>query len=48
MHFITDSVGGAIVGSSVGVLLPSLHGSPVSVVPVAGPGSAGVALNARF
>jgi membrane-associated phospholipid phosphatase len=48
MHFITDSVGGAIVGSSVGVLLPSLHGSPVSVVPVAGPGTAGVALNAQF
>jgi len=32
-HFITDAVGGAIVGTSVGVLVPSLHGSPVRVVP---------------
>jgi membrane-associated phospholipid phosphatase len=33
-HFITDVVGGAVVGSSLGVLVGSLHGSPVSVVPV--------------
>jgi membrane-associated phospholipid phosphatase len=48
MHFITDVVGGAVVGTSVGVLVPCLHGSPVSVVPVAGDGQHGLALVARF
>lgn len=33
-HFITDVVGGAVVGSSLGVLVASVHGSPVKVVPV--------------
>lgn len=33
-HFITDVVGGAVVGSSVGVLVASVHNSPVHVVPV--------------
>ncbi len=33
-HFITDVVGGAVVGSSLGVLAGSVHGSPVHVVPV--------------
>lgn len=32
-HFVTDSFAGAIIGSSVGVLIPALHGSPVKVVP---------------
>ena len=36
-HFITDSVGGAVVGTSVGVLVPALHGSPVRVVPAIAP-----------
>jgi membrane-associated phospholipid phosphatase len=48
MHFITDVVGGAVVGTSVGVIVPALHGSPVSVVPVAGDGQHGLALVARF
>ena len=48
MHFITDVVGGAVVGTSVGVLVPALHGSPVSVVPMAGDGQRGLALVARF
>jgi membrane-associated phospholipid phosphatase len=48
MHFITDVAGGAVVGISVGVLVPSLHGSPVSIVPVAGDGQHGLALAARF
>lgn len=49
-HFISDSVGGAIVGTSVGWLVPSLHGSPVAVVPVAGLGQGprGMALSVRF
>src|SRR5206468_10287910 len=33
-HFISDVVGGAVVGSSMGVLVSSVHGSPVHVVPV--------------
>lgn len=32
-HFPTDVITGAITGASVGVLIPSLHGSPVRVVP---------------
>jgi membrane-associated phospholipid phosphatase len=49
MHFISDSVGGAIVGVSLGVLIPSLHKSPVAVVPVAGDGGQrGIALAAHF
>ncbi|MFI5306227.1 MAG: phosphatase PAP2 family protein [Polyangiales bacterium] len=34
-HFITDVAGGAVVGTSVGILVPALHGSPVEVVPTA-------------
>ena len=49
MHFITDTLGGAIVGSSVGLLIPSLHGSPVAIVPVAAAGGQrGLALSLRF
>lgn len=48
MHFISDSTGGAVVGVSLGMLVPSLHGSPVAIVPVTGQGAAGVALSARF
>jgi membrane-associated phospholipid phosphatase len=48
MHFITDAAGGAVVGTSLGVLIPSLHASPVAVVPIAGDGQRGVALSARF
>lgn len=32
-HFITDSIAGALVGSAMGILIPSLHESPVRVVP---------------
>jgi membrane-associated phospholipid phosphatase len=48
MHFISDAAGGAVVGISIGMLVPSLHGSPVSIVPMAGEGRKGVALSARF
>jgi membrane-associated phospholipid phosphatase len=49
MHFISDSIGGATVGVSLGVLIPTLHRSPVQVVPVAGDGGQhGLALTARF
>jgi membrane-associated phospholipid phosphatase len=49
MHFISDTVGGAIVGTSLGVLIPSLHHSPVALVPVTGDvGQRGLALALRF
>jgi undecaprenyl-diphosphatase len=48
-HFITDALGGAVVGSSVGMLVASLHGSPVTILPVvASSGQRGLALAARF
>jgi len=48
-HFITDSLGGAIVGSSVGILVTSLHDSPVTILPVvSASGQRGLALAARF
>jgi membrane-associated phospholipid phosphatase len=49
MHFISDSIGGTVVGVSLGVLIPSLHRSPVQVVPVTGDGGQrGIALAAHF
>lgn len=49
MHFISDSVGGTVVGVSLGVLIPALHRSPVQVVPVAAAdGQRGIALAAHF
>ncbi|HUS32983.1 MAG TPA: phosphatase PAP2 family protein [Kofleriaceae bacterium] len=47
-HFITDVVGGAIVGSSVGVLVPALHRSPVSVVPIVSDTQAGLGVEGAF
>jgi undecaprenyl-diphosphatase len=40
-HFITDVVGGAVVGSSIGFIVSSLHKSPVKVVPVVNRDDAG-------
>ena len=51
-HFITDVVGGAVVGSSLGVLVASVHKSPVHVVPIVdhapGGSTAGLALSGSF
>ncbi|HEY0476613.1 MAG TPA: phosphatase PAP2 family protein [Kofleriaceae bacterium] len=52
-HFITDVVGGAVVGSSLGVLVASVHKSPVHVVPIvnespAGGHTSGLALSGSF
>jgi membrane-associated phospholipid phosphatase len=51
-HFITDVVGGAVVGSSLGVLVASVHNSPVHVVPVvdhsANGNAAGAAIQGSF
>jgi membrane-associated phospholipid phosphatase len=48
MHFITDAVSGAVVGTSVGVLVPALHGSPVRIVPLVGEGQRGIGVIGRF
>jgi membrane-associated phospholipid phosphatase len=40
-HFITDAVGGAVVGASVGVLVSAVHKSPVHVVPITNHDAAG-------
>jgi membrane-associated phospholipid phosphatase len=48
MHFISDSVGGAVVGTSMGVLVPSLHGSPVKIVPVVSDTERGLRLLGSF
>lgn len=48
MHFISDAVGGAVVGSSMGVLVPALHGSPVRLVPVVSATERGLQVWASF
>src|SRR5437899_1440939 len=48
MHFITDAVSGAVVGTSVGVLVPALHGSPVRIVPLVGEGPRGIGVIGSF
>ncbi|HEY5946413.1 MAG TPA: phosphatase PAP2 family protein [Kofleriaceae bacterium] len=40
-HFITDVIGGAVVGSSVGFIVSSVHTSPVKIVPVVNQDAAG-------
>jgi membrane-associated phospholipid phosphatase len=45
-HFITDVIGGAVVGSSIGFIVSSLHKSPVKVVPVVNHDDAGTVTGA--
>jgi len=47
-HFITDVAGGAIVGSSLGWMISSIHNSPVHVVPVVSDKGAGLGLSGSF
>jgi membrane-associated phospholipid phosphatase len=47
-HFITDVVGGVLVGGAFGTLIPALHGSPVSVVPVVSDTQKGVGFGGTF
>jgi membrane-associated phospholipid phosphatase len=47
-HFITDALGGAVVGSAVGILVPALHRSPVRVVPTVNAKEPGLALAGEF
>ena len=47
-HFITDSIGGLFVGSSLGVIVPALHESPVRVVPIVSENQKGLGLTGSF
>jgi membrane-associated phospholipid phosphatase len=47
-HFPTDVIAGAVVGTSVGVLVPALHRSPVQVAPTASSEGAGLTLLGAF
>jgi membrane-associated phospholipid phosphatase len=47
-HFPTDVLAGAVVGSAIGVLVPSLHGQKVGVVPQITPTARGVLLLRAF
>jgi membrane-associated phospholipid phosphatase len=43
-HFPTDVTVGAVVGSSMGVLVPALHGPGMALAPFAAPDTAGIGL----
>jgi membrane-associated phospholipid phosphatase len=47
-HFITDSLAGAVIGTSVGIIVPALHGSPVKIVPVISPTAQGLGVTGNF
>ena len=47
-HFITDVVGGAVVGSSLGVMISSIHPSPATIVPVMSDSMKGVGIQGTF
>jgi membrane-associated phospholipid phosphatase len=48
MHFVTDALGGAIVGMSMGVLIPALHGTPTRLLPSVSHQHSGLSLVTRF
>jgi membrane-associated phospholipid phosphatase len=47
-HFITDVVGGALVGGALGTLIPALHGSPVRLIPVVSDTQRGLGVGGTF
>ena len=47
-HFPTDVIAGALVGTSLGLLLPALHDHPVQVTPLALPSGGGLAVSGRL
>lgn len=47
-HFATDVMTGALVGTSVGLVVPALHGSSVQLVPTAGKDHAQLSLLGAF
>lgn len=47
-HFITDAIAGAIIGTSVGILVPAIHSSPVKIVPVVSDTRRGLEVTGSF
>lgn len=47
-HFPSDVLAGAVVGTSIGWLIPALHRSPVHVAPMAYQSGAGLGLSGAF
>jgi len=47
-HFPTDVIGGALIGSSVGIVIPAMHRSPVQIVPDLGQDKKSAALVGHF
>lgn len=47
-NFPTDIISGAILGTSVGVLVPALHDAPVKITPTTSMNGAGLAMSAGF
>ena len=47
-HFISDALGGALVGASVGVLVPAMHSSPLRIIPVVSGSERGLGIGGAF
>jgi membrane-associated phospholipid phosphatase len=47
-HFLSDVLAGALVGTGMGVLVPSLHERRLALVPTASAGAAGLSLSGSF
>jgi membrane-associated phospholipid phosphatase len=47
-HFITDVIGGGMVGGGVGFLVSTLHGAPVRIAPVVTEDQKGIGVSGRF
>jgi membrane-associated phospholipid phosphatase len=47
-HFITDTLMGAVIGTSMGVIVPAMHDSPVKIVPVVSDTQRGLGLSGVF
>jgi len=47
-HFTTDVIGGALVGSAMGVLVPSLHSTHVRVLPIVSDTQRGIGFAREF
>ncbi len=47
-HFITDSIGGAIMGTAVGTIVTALHGSPVTLAPKVTPNEGSLSVVGAF
>jgi membrane-associated phospholipid phosphatase len=47
-HFISDALGGALVGASVGILVPAMHSSPLRITPIVSDTERGLGVGGAF